>query len=113
MNRSFALIGVVIVVFAASGFLFGDDKDSKSDTKVVKQGALPANYSKLGLSDDQKKKVREIRSEYNSKIADLEERIKDLRKKERLAMEDVLTDTQRARLKELVLEKAPGEREKK
>jgi len=79
----------------------------------VKQGALPANYSKLGLSDDQKKKVREIRSEYNSKIADLEERIKDLRKKERLAMEDVLTDTQRARLKELVLEKAPGEREKK
>jgi len=113
MNRSFALVGVVVVVFAASGFLFGDDKDLKSDTKVVKQGALPANYSKLGLSDDQKKKVREIRSEYNSKIADLEERIKDLRKKERLAMEDVLTDTQRARLKELVLEKAPGEREKK
>jgi len=113
MNRSFALVGVVVVVFAASGFLFGDDKDSKSDTKVVKPGALPANYSKLGLSDDQKKKIREIRSEYNSKIADLKERIKELRKKERLAMEDALTDTQRARLKELVLEKAPGEREKK
>jgi len=113
MSRSFALVGVVVVVFAASGYLFGDDKDAKSDTKVVKQGALPANYAKLGLSDDQKKKIREIRSEYNAKIADLEEQIKEIRKKERLAMENVLTDAQRARLKELVLEKAPGEREKK
>ena len=39
MNRSFALVGVVVVVFAASGFLFGDDKDSKSDTKVGEAGS--------------------------------------------------------------------------
>ena len=110
MSRSFALIGVIVVVFAASGVLFGDDKETKSDAKVVKQGGLPANYAKLGLSDDQKKKIRDIRSDYNAKIADLEERIKELRKKERLAMEDVLTDTQKARLRELVLEKAPGEK---
>jgi hypothetical protein len=110
MSRSFALIGVVVVAFAASGVLFGDDKDAKSDAKVVKQGGLPANYAKLGLSDDQKKKVRDIRSEYSAKIADLEEQIKGLRKKERLAMEDVLTDTQKARLRELVLEKAPAEK---
>lgn len=110
MSRSFALIGVVVVVFAASGVLFGDDKDSKSDLKTAKQGALPANYGKLGLSDDQKKKIRDIGSEYKSKIADLEEQIRELRKKERLAMENVLTDTQKARLRELVLEKAPGEK---
>jgi len=110
MSRSFALIGVIVVVFAASGVLFGDDKETKSDAKVVKQGGLPANYAKLGLSDDQKKKIRDIRSEYNSKIADLEEKIKELRKKERLAMEDVLSDTQRTRLRDLVLEKAPGEK---
>ena len=113
MSRSFALIGVVVVVFAASGVLFGDDKDAKSDAKAVKQGALPPNYSKLGLSDDQKKKIRDIRGEYQSRIADLEEQIKELRKKERLAMETILTDTQKAHLRELVLEKAPGEREKK
>ena len=101
---------MIVVVFAASGVLFGDDKETKSDAKVVKQGGLPANYAKLGLSDDQKKKMRDIRSDYNAKIADLEERIKELRKKERLAMEDVLTDTQKARLRELVLEKAPGEK---
>ena len=113
MSRSFALIGVIVVVFAASGVLFGDDKETKSDAKVVKQGGLPANYAKLGLSDDQKKKVREVRAEYGAKIQELEDQIKDLRKKEKVAMEDVLTDAQRARLRELVLEKAPGERDKK
>jgi hypothetical protein len=112
MKRLYALIGVVAIVFAAGGFLFGDDKDSKKDTKVVKQGGLPANYGKLGLNDDQKKKLRDIQGEYRAKIQDLEEQIKDLRKKERLAMEDVLTDTQRTRLREILLEKAPGNREK-
>jgi wobble nucleotide-excising tRNase len=110
MSRSFTLIGVVVIVFAASGVLFGDDKETKSDAKIVKQGGLPANYGKLGLSDDQKKKIRDIRSEYTAKITDLEEQIKELRKRERLAMENVLTDTQKARLRELVLEKAPGEK---
>src|ERR1700674_2686225 len=98
MKRSCALIGVVAIVFAASGFLFGDDKDTKKDTKVVRQGTLPPNYLKLGLSDDQKKKIKEIQGDYRSKIQDLEEQIKDLRKKERMAMEDVLTDNQRTRL---------------
>jgi hypothetical protein len=113
MNRLCALIGVVVIGIAASGLLFGDEKDAKSDAKVVKQGALPPNYSKLGLSDDQKKKIRQVQGEYRAKIQELEDQIKDLRKKERLAMEDVLTDTQRARLRDLVLEKAPGDREKK
>jgi len=108
MKRSCALIGVVVVVLAAGGFLFGDDQDSKKDVKGVKQGALPTNYSKLGLTDDQKKKVRDIQGDYRAKIQVLEDQIKDLRKKERLAVEDVLTDAQRARLRELLLEKAPG-----
>jgi len=111
MKRAFTLIGVVAITLVASGWLFGDDQEKK-DAKVVKQGALPANYGKLGLSDDQKKKIREVQSEYRAKIQDLEEQIKVLRKKERLAMEDILTDAQRARLRELLLERAPSDREK-
>jgi hypothetical protein len=112
MKRACTVIGVVAISFVISGLLFGDEKDGKKDTKALKQGALPANYSKLSLNDDQKKKIREIRAEFGAKIQDLEEQIKDLRKKERLAMEDVLTDIQRARLKEILLEKAPADREK-
>ncbi len=107
MKWAFAFFGFVAVAFLSTGVLLGDDQEKK-DTKVVKRGGLPANYAKLGLSDDQKKKIRDIQGDYSAKIADLEEQIKDLRKKERLAMEDVLTDTQKARLRELVLEKAPG-----
>ncbi len=113
MMRSFALLGFLAVVFLASGLVSGDDKDVKKDTKVVKSGKLPAYYSKLGLSDEQKKKMQEIQSEYLPKIQELEDQIKALRKKERTAIEEVLTDSQRARLRELLLEKAPPEREKK
>jgi hypothetical protein len=112
MKRAFTLIGVVVIAFAASGLLFGDDKDSKKDTKAVRQGSLPPNYSKLGLSPDQKKKIQEIQGEYRGKIQELEEQIRDLRKKEKSEVEAVLTDTQKARLREILLEKAPSDREK-
>jgi len=112
MNRLFIGVGVLAILFAASGSLIGDDKDTSKDTKVVKQGALPANYSKLGLSDEQKKKIREIQGEYRTKIQELDEQIKALRKKERAEMEDVLTGAQKTRLRQLVLEKAPAEKEK-
>ncbi len=111
MKRACTLIGVVAIVFVASGLLFGDDKDAKKDLKTVKQGSLPANYSKLGLNDEQKKKIKDIQGEYGSKIQELQDQIRELRKKERLAVEEVLTDTQKARLRELLLEKAPPDRE--
>lgn len=112
MKRTFTLIGVVAIVFVASGLLFGDDKDAKKDTKAVKQGALPANFAKLGLTDDQKKKIKDIQGEYGTKIQELQDQIRELRRKERLAVEDVLTDAQKARLRELVLDKALPDREK-
>ena len=96
-----------------AGLVTGDDKDIQKDTKAVKVGKLPAYYSRLGLSDDQKKKVQQIQGEYQPKIQELENQIKELKKKERLAVEEVLTDAQRARLREILLEKAPAERDKK
>jgi hypothetical protein len=110
MKKAYTLIGVVAIVFVAGG-VFGDDKDTKKETKIVKQGNLPANYAKLGLNDEQKKKLRDIQADYGPKIQELQDQIRELRKKERLAMEDVLTDTQKARLRELLLEKAPADRE--
>jgi hypothetical protein len=112
MMRSFSLVGLLAVVFLAGGLVVGDDKDAKKDVKVVKQRPLPLAYSKLGLSEDQRKKIREIRGEFGAKIQELEDQLKELRKKERVAMEEVLTDGQKARLRELLLEKAPPERQK-
>ena len=111
MKRAFTLIGVVAIVFVAGGFLFGDDKETKKDTKAVKQGNLPALYAKLGLNDEQKKKIKDIQGEYGTKIQELQDQIRELRRKERTAVEEILTDTQKARLRELLLERAPADRE--
>src|SRR5262249_58959629 len=106
-----ALIGVAAVVFVAGGVLFGDDKETKKETKTVKQGNLPALYAKLGLNDEQKKKIKDIQGEYGAKIQDLQDQIRELRRKERTAVEEILTDTQKSRLRELLLERAPADRE--
>jgi len=49
----------------------------------------------------------EVRADYRAKIKDLEEQIRELRRKEGAAMEDTLTDSQKARLRELRSEKLP------
>ena len=81
-------------------------QDAKSDSKA--RGQLPAKWNKLGLTDQQKQKVYSIQSSYRAKVQDLEAKIKDLRKHERTEMEAVLTDAQKTRLRELLLEKAPA-----
>jgi hypothetical protein len=113
MTRLFSVVGLLAVVFLVGGLVVGDDKDLKKDTKAVKSGKLPLYYSRLGLSDEQKKKLQEIQGEYLPKIQELENQIRELKKKERVAMEEVLTDSQKARLREILLEKAPAEREKR
>lgn len=93
------------VAFVLSGGLRGDDKKD-----LPAKGQLPAQWKKLGLTDEQIKKVYSIQTEYRGKVAELEEKVKDLKKQERTDLEKVLTDAQKARLKEILLEKAPTEK---
>jgi hypothetical protein len=102
------LLGVVAVVLLAGGWSLGDDKktddkkpDEKKDTPATLRGQLPANYKKLGLSDEQKQKIYKIQGEYRTKILELSEQIKKLTADERAEYMKVLTDAQKARLKEL------------
>lgn len=112
MLRIRALLAVAMVAAVVSSASFGEDK--KDEKPAVKaKGQLPANWSKLGLSDEQKQKIYTTQTEYRSKIAELEAKIKELKKHEREDMEKVLTDTQKTRLKEILLEKAPGDKKDK
>jgi hypothetical protein len=111
MFRIRVMLAVLMVgVIVASGSFGDDKKDDKTPVKV--KGTLPANWSKLGLSDEQKQKVYAAQTEVRGKIADLEAKIKELKKHEREEIEKVLTDAQKARLKELLLEKAPATEKK-
>jgi hypothetical protein len=103
MLRQRLLLGSVLTVaLLGGGFLLGDDPKPKG------QGRLPANWSKLGLSDDQKRQIYSIEAEYKTKIDDLQSQIDQLRRKERSEMSKVLTAAQKARLREIVAAKSGG-----
>ncbi len=102
MRRQLVMTSGLVVVLLAGGFLFGDDEK----TPVRARGTLPPNWSKLGLTDEQKQKVYSIQGEYRTKIDALNAQIKALRKQEGSEMAKILTDAQRARLREIVDAKA-------
>jgi hypothetical protein len=60
------------------------------------------------LTDDQKQQVYSAQSEFRAKIDDLQRQVRQLQKQERAALEKILTDAQRARLRELISEKGPA-----
>jgi hypothetical protein len=107
MARTCSLIGMVAMVFVAGGLLFGDDTKKEQPARGAR-ASLPANWAKLGLTDDQKQKILATRTEYRTKIDALQREIKDLQKKELDECVKVLTDAQKARLKEIAAEKVPG-----
>ena len=105
MTKTWALGSVLVLALVGGGWLFGQD-EKKEQPKV--KGTLPANWNKLGLTDEQKQKVYSVRAEYGTKIAELRAEIQKLQKKEQEEMQKVLTDAQKARLREILTEKAPG-----
>jgi hypothetical protein len=98
--------------FVASGGLFGDDQKQPTpakETPVPSRVSLPQYYSRLGLSPDQRKEILRKRGEYRAKIDDLLSQIKRLREQEKSDLEKVLTQAQRDRLREILLERGPKE----
>jgi hypothetical protein len=110
MFRLRAGVPVVAVLLLAGGWLMGEDPKKADDPKepvVITRGALPANWKKLGLSDTQVREVHRIRGTYAAKIDDLKKKIAELQSEEKAELEKVLTDTQKARLRELKLGETP------
>jgi hypothetical protein len=101
----------MLSLMAAGGQAFDDTEVPKVEPKL--RGVLPPNFRLLGLTEEQKQQIYKIQNDFNAKIAALEAQIKKLKAEERLAIEKVLTEAQRARLKEILREKTgldtPGE----
>lgn len=102
MVRLRAFVLLLGLLLMTGGMLSG------ADTKDKIKGTLPANWAKLGLTDDQKQKVYKVQADYKEKLADLEKQLKDLKDTEKAEMEKVLTDEQKKRLKEILDSKAPA-----
>ena len=69
--------------------------------KKTARGPLPAQYGKLGLSDEIKDELYQIDDDYDAKIAVLTAEIKELQVERESKMQEKLTEAQRTQLKEL------------
>ena len=105
------IVGMFVLVGLMTPIVLAQEKGK--DTTRGKRAQLPANYSKLGLTADQKTKILEIRDKALLKIEDLDKQIREIRDHERKEYEAVLTDAQKARLRELLASKAPQDEPKK
>jgi hypothetical protein len=76
-------------------------KADEQPAPVVVKSQLPKGWKALGLSDQQKKNVYVLRAKYAAKRQALEEQLKALKDEETKALEGVLTEGQKARLKEV------------
>jgi|SRR5579884_668918 len=97
MSRLWRIAPLLVVGMVWSGFLMGDDKPEP----IVVRATLPSNYKQLGLTAKQKNEIYRIRAKYAAEIQELEQKIKELKKQEKLAYENVLTAAQKARLQEI------------
>src|SRR5262249_59514949 len=103
MFRVRGLFGVLALLLAVSVLVAADTKadPDKKDPDPKAKGTLRANWKKLGLGDDQTQKIYKVQADYRAKIDVLEQQIKDLRQQEFTDQVKLLTDAQKARLKEL------------
>jgi glucan phosphorylase len=107
-------IGLFFVgVLFLCGTIIGQDakketKDSKDNKDTAKaKGVLPQNWSKIGLTDEQKQKVYIIDAKFDKQIDELIAKIKELKDDKRKEQLKVLTDDQKKRLEEII-KKAAG-----
>lgn len=105
MARLLGGLGLLVVCLSITG------PSGAQDTQPARRvrGRLPQYWSRLGLSDQQKKDVFAARTKYQDQIDELMHKVDKLRHDQRVAMEQVLTPGQKARLREIITERAPAE----
>jgi hypothetical protein len=99
--RKMTMGSVLFGVLLAGGLLLGEQQP----TSRVK-GKLPRFWNKLGLSDEQRKKVVSIQAEYKVKIDALRAEISKLEDEQRRDLGKVLTDAQKEELRRIIANQA-------
>lgn len=117
MTRVGTTVALLATLALAGGLRAADDPAKKAGDSpapvATSRGQLPPNFKKLGLTDEQREKIYTVQATYRARIAELSRKLRELRKQELAEEMQVLTDSQKERLKELVQERATGESGKK
>jgi hypothetical protein len=109
MSRVLVSLTLMAVLAMLSGGLNGQEpkKDEpkatkKDDPPTKAKGVLPANWKKIGLSEDQIQQIYKAQGKYNDEIDKLEAKIKELRVTRDKEMKAVLTADQKKKLDDIL-----------
>ena len=97
----------LVAVLMAGSLLVAQEKKAEIKAPAAAKKSvnrLPNNYAKLGISEDQKKKILEIQAGYDPQIAALDAQLKALKDKEKSEVEAVLTPEQLKQLETIKAE---------
>jgi len=104
MSRRVAVCVLFSSLFVLSGGLIG--QEPKKEVPVTKaKGVLPANWKKIGLTEDQVQTIYKIQGKYNDEIDLLEAKIKELKTTKDKEMKAVLSADQKKKLEEILVGK--------
>lgn len=102
------------VVAQESGKTAKAERKAEGAKKAAKSGdRLPPNYAKIGVSDEQRKKIYEIQNKYGEQIAALQKQLAEIRAKEQAEVVAVLTPDQKKALESANEESKKKSAEKK
>ncbi len=103
MFRLTGLGGCVLLVLA---FVVGTGQsgDKKQEVPTKKFG-LPANWKKIGASDEQRKKYQEIKNSFYTKMKVLNDQLSQMKKQETREVLSLLTEDQKAQLRKILSER--------
>src|SRR3981081_2646724 len=99
MTKLRVSLAVALIALLVGGLSLAQDKKDTPPAKT--KGSLPANWKKLGLTDEQTQKVYKVRADYGDQINTLKQKITQLQSEEKAELLKLLTDAQKARLKEI------------
>jgi Spy/CpxP family protein refolding chaperone len=103
-----ALLALAAIAFGAWLSVANSKAEEEKKDPPTSKGQRRPGWGQLGLSTEQVQKVYQVQTAYKTRIETLEAQVRAL-KDEQLAKElDVLTDGQKARLKELDAAKDPA-----
>lgn len=109
MRRCVVLL-VLMMICAGQGWGEENTPAKKSAANNAEASAtprgqrLPNNYGKLGLTEEQKKKIYSIQANYKTRIQRLQQELEDLRNEEVLEIQSALTEAQKTSLQEILVE---------
>ena len=110
MFRLSAMTGCVLVLVA---LLVGTGQSGDTKKDPPKKVQIPAGWKKLGLSDDQRKKVLATRTMFAAKIEALRAQIDQAKKDEQVELIKILTEDQKEMLRKAAAAKVPPPETKK